>query len=262
VPPRGTHDTSPGERPGGSRLHRTKTSDAVVDHVIDLLFSGRLRAGDRIDLTAIADDLGVSRAPVREALVVLERDGLVTIPFHKGAFVSRFDAETLHEAFELYGMLSALGSSRVARGQDSGVLAALGRIVAEAGAAASIEEWEQHARAFRRTVNLAVAGSRLRSLLRTFSGLVPAASRLSLPRSVDGERELLQREYDAMLAGDPHDAASAVIEHLALIGDIAVQTLRERGILEPAPASRAHDHPALRALVALDPPFRGAAGNP
>lgn len=222
---------------GDRRLHRTKTSDAVVDHIIDLLFRGELRAGDRIDVAAIGDDLGVSRAPVREALLVLERDGLVTIPFHKGAFVARFDAESLREAFGLYGMLSALGSSRVARDRDPVVLAALGHIAARAAVAPGIDAFEGLAREFRRTVNLAAAGPRLRSLLRTFGGLVPAASRLSMPRSVDDERALMQREHAAMLAGDAAGAAAAVVEHLDLLAAIAVETLRGRGVVGPETAA-------------------------
>ena len=220
---------------GSARLHRPKTSDSVVEHVIAQLFSGRLRAGDRIDLTAVADELGVSRAPVREAMVVLERDGLVDIPFHKGVFVGRFDAEVLREAFELYGMVNALGSARVARRADPAVLAALDLVAAQARDATSVDEWEERAREFRRAVNRASGGPRMRSLLRTFSGLVPAASRLSMPRSVSAERTFLLRENDCLRAGDPHGAAEAVLDHVDLLGRIAVETLRDRGVLAAGP---------------------------
>ena len=49
-------------------LIRTKTSEAVADHILGLLFDGTLRTGDRIDIDGIAASLGVSRVPVREGL--------------------------------------------------------------------------------------------------------------------------------------------------------------------------------------------------
>src|SRR5579871_5360532 len=96
-----------------------------------MLFDGQLRPGDRIDLDAIAEQLGVSRAPVREALLALQRDGIIEMPYHRGAFVAPFDAGTIREAFELYGLLNALTSARVARAGDPETLAELDRLAAE-----------------------------------------------------------------------------------------------------------------------------------
>jgi DNA-binding GntR family transcriptional regulator len=239
-----------------SRLVRIKTSDAVADHILDLLFAGELRAGDRIDIDGLAHGLGVSRAPVREALVMLERDGLVEIRYHRGAFVAGFDAAAVRESFELYGLLSALTSRRVAARRDVAVLTALREAIADVEAARSVEEFEERAREYRRLVNVAVAGNRLRAVLRTFGGLVPAASRLSMPRSLDDERRLLRAEHDAIERGDPDAAAAAVVDHVGMLGELAVQTLRQRGVLgdedggedtEAAPRSD-----AVRALAALE----------
>jgi DNA-binding GntR family transcriptional regulator len=239
-----------------SRLVRIKTSDAVADHILDLLFAGELRAGDRIDIDGLAHGLGVSRAPVREALVMLERDGLVEIRYHRGAFVAGFDAAAVRESFELYGLLSALTSRRVAARRDAAVLTALREAIADVEAARNVEEFEERAREYRRLVNVAVAGNRLRAVLRTFGGLVPAASRLSMPRSLDDERRLLRAEHDAIERGDPDAAAAAVVDHVGMLGELAVQTLRQRGVLgdedggedtEAAPRSD-----AVRALAALE----------
>jgi DNA-binding GntR family transcriptional regulator len=238
-----------------SRLVRIKTSDAVADHILDLLFAGTLCAGDRIDIDGLAADLGVSRAPVREALVMLERDGLVEIRYHRGAFVAGFDATAVRESFELYGLLSALTSRRVAARRDPTVLAALREAIEDVETARSDEEFEERAREYRRLVNVAVAGSRLRAVLRTFGGLVPAASRLSMPRSLDDERRLLRAEHEAIERGDPDAAAAAVVDHIGMLGELAVQTLRQRGVLgdeddeddEAAPRSD-----AVRALAALE----------
>ena len=241
-----------------SRLVRVKTSDAVADHVLDLLFAGELRAGDRIDIDGLATDLDVSRAPVREALVMLERDGLVEIRYHRGAFVAGFDAAAVRESFELYGLLSALTSRRVAVGREPGVLSALRDAIADVETAGGVEEFEERAREYRRIVNVAVAGSRLRAVLRTFGGLVPAASRLSMPRSLDDERRLLRAEHEAIERGDPDAAAAAVIEHIGMLGELAVQALRQRGVLgddgDGVGPPRPDRADAVATLVALEGP--------
>lgn len=240
-----------------SRLVRVKTSDAVAEHILDLLFAGELRAGDRIDIDGLADSLDVSRAPVREALVALERDGVVEIRYHRGAFVGGFDAATLLESFELYGLLSALNSRRVATRRDPAVLAALDTALEAVEAAAdaeNAEDFEERAREFRRVVNVAVSGPRLRATLRTFGGLVPVASRLSIPRALDEERRLLSAEHAAIRAGDADAAAAAAMEHIELMGEQAVRILRHRGVLgdEEEPAGRPGAEELAKTLSMLD----------
>lgn len=222
-----------------SRLVRVKTSDAVAEHIIDLLFAGELRAGDRIDIDGLTRSLDISRAPVREALVSLERDGLVEILYHRGAFVADFDADAITESFELYAMLSALTSRRVAENADQQVLADLAEAFAVVQDSETFEDFELSARNYRRIVNVSVSGSRLRALLRSFGGLVPVASRLSMDRSIDTERRLIAAEHAAILAGDGPAAAAAAVDHISLLGRQAVHTLQDRGVIgEPSAARR------------------------
>jgi DNA-binding GntR family transcriptional regulator len=237
---------------GGGRLVRIKTSDAVAERILDMLFAGELRPGDRIDLDAIAEQLGVSRAPVREALLALQRDGIVEMPFHRGAFVARFDAGTIREAFELYALLNALTSTRVARSRDPRVIAELERAADEVDRATGIEEFEPAAREFRRIINVAAGGPHLRALLRTFGGLLPVASRLSMDRSLAEERALVQRELRAIRSGDAERAGAAAIEHIRLLGDYAAQTLRARGVIGDDDPVDGEDAELLRVLRALD----------
>jgi DNA-binding GntR family transcriptional regulator len=236
-----------------ARLVRVKTSDAVAERMLEMLFAGELRAGDRIDLDAIAARLGVSRAPVREALLALERDGLVEMPYHRGAFIARFDAATITEAFELYALLSALTTGRVAADHTPEVLEALERAAADADRAHDEGAFEHAAREFRRIINVAAGGPHLRALLRTFGGLLPVASRLSMNRSLPAERELISAELDAIRSGDADGASAAAVEHIRLLGEWAVRTLRERGVIDDGePAPRRDFQDALAALRVLE----------
>jgi DNA-binding GntR family transcriptional regulator len=221
-------------------LVRVKTSDVVAERLLEMLFAGELRAGDRIDLDAIATRLGVSRAPVREALLTLERDGIVEVPYHRGAFVAQFDGSTVREAFDLYALLSALTTGRAAEARDAELLGRLEQAVGEVERAEGIEAFERVARNFRRIVNTSSAGPHLRALMQTFTGLVPAASRLSMGRSVDEERKLIVQEFDAIRRGDAEGARAVVIEHIQMLSDHALRTLRDRGVIDDSPVG-VHD---------------------
>jgi DNA-binding GntR family transcriptional regulator len=208
-----------------------KTSEAVANHILGLLFDGALRTGDRIDLDEVAGALGVSRVPVREGLMHLERDGLVSLPHYRGAFVAAFDTATIREAFELYGLLSALTCRRAAARGEPGVLETLAKLDESLAGCDDVDEFERLAREFRRVINVAAGGPHLRALLRSFSGLVPAAARFSIEDALPAERAALRAEYEAVASGDEDAAARATLEHIMLTADNAVRALRRRGIL-------------------------------
>src|SRR4029079_7905144 len=170
----------------------------------------------------IAADLGVSRVPVREGLAQLERDGLVQLPHYRGACVAAFDAHTIHEAFELYGLLSALTSWRAAQRSDPVVLESLSKLDDVLAECRDVDEFERVAREVRRVSNVAAGGPHLRALLRSFHGLVPAAARFAIVDAMDAERAALRTELEALRAGDPDRAAAATLEHIALTADNAI----------------------------------------
>lgn len=85
---------------------RTKsTSGVVVDALRQAILRGELKANQPIRQQEIAEQLGVSVIPVREALMVLEGEGLVTIFPNRGAVVSSL---SVSEANEIYQMRIAL----------------------------------------------------------------------------------------------------------------------------------------------------------
>jgi DNA-binding GntR family transcriptional regulator len=71
----------------------------------DAIVGGRLASGEHINQETVARELGVSRTPVREALRLLERDGLVRLEPNRGAFVAEFTDRDLFEIYELRELL-------------------------------------------------------------------------------------------------------------------------------------------------------------
>src|ERR1700743_1325407 len=98
------------------KTYGVKEKDQVVDHILNLIVTGKLRSGDRVDRNEIALGLGVSRVPIQEAIVQLKHDGIVSTRYHRGAFVERFDETTVLEHHELDGLLNGIASARAATG--------------------------------------------------------------------------------------------------------------------------------------------------
>lgn len=90
--------------------------EAVRQQLRTRILSGHYEPGDPIPERAVADELGASRIPVREALRQLERDGLVTIVAQRGAHVRQFSAENMQSLYQaresLEGMAARLAAER------------------------------------------------------------------------------------------------------------------------------------------------------
>ena len=84
--------------------HKTLAS-AVLDRVREEILTGRHAAGDQLRQDALAATYGVSRIPVREALLQLEAEGFVRIVPHKGAIVSAISQDDLTDVFDLRALL-------------------------------------------------------------------------------------------------------------------------------------------------------------
>ena len=94
------------------KLVRTPSGEHIASHIRRLIFEGELRPGTRVPQDTIASDLGVSRIPVREALIVLEREGWVTNEMHRGAFINALDEQSVHDHYELFGLIFGFAAKR------------------------------------------------------------------------------------------------------------------------------------------------------
>lgn len=88
------------------------TAQHAVDRLRHALVSGELKPGHRIRQEELADSLGVSLAPVREALATLEREGQVTYLPRRGYFVTELDIGDLREIYELRAILEDRAARR------------------------------------------------------------------------------------------------------------------------------------------------------
>ncbi|ARC58310.1 putative HTH-type transcriptional regulator [Frondihabitans sp. 762G35] len=101
-------------------LERRGLRDHVYDRVLDVLLGPSVEPGTRLSIDAVARELGVSPTPVREALVQLERTGLVTRVANKGYRVAPpLVAEHLDALFDARAVLEGGAAELAARHADS-----------------------------------------------------------------------------------------------------------------------------------------------
>lgn len=87
-------------------VHKTRTQ-LVVEAIRKKILFGEIKAGEPLRQAALAEELNVSRIPVREALLQLEAEGLVNFEAHKGATASEISSEQVCEVFELRALLES-----------------------------------------------------------------------------------------------------------------------------------------------------------
>ena len=81
-----------------SIIYKTRTQ-LVVETLREKILSGEIKAGQPLRQAALADELNVSRIPIREALLQLEGEGLVAFEPHKGATATELNADQVDELF-------------------------------------------------------------------------------------------------------------------------------------------------------------------
>ena len=92
------------------QIRNVKLRDEVVARIRAAIVAGKLMPGQRLTEEDLARDLGVSRSPVREALVQLEQAGLVVNPAARGTFVRTFTAREIRELFSLRGGIETMAA--------------------------------------------------------------------------------------------------------------------------------------------------------
>ncbi len=84
------------------------------------ILSGEIKSGEELSLTGVAEELGISRTPVREAFQSLENDGLISLRMNKGAIVNQIDEKFITDHFEMRMLLESEAAMRAAKnGMDS-----------------------------------------------------------------------------------------------------------------------------------------------
>jgi DNA-binding GntR family transcriptional regulator len=221
--------------PPDEAMVRRSSGEQAALYIRRLIFEGQLRQGDRVPQDEIARALGVSRIPVREALLSLEREGWVTIKPHRGAFIGSLDEAAVRDHYTLYGLVFGFAARRATERRTPELVARLTELCE------ALEREDDPAaiarlnREFDRLILETASSPRLRAVLRAMVGIVPGNFFALVPGAIDAEREGGRAILEAVRAGDPDRAARAYARMLQRQGDLVAALFADRGLFA-APA--------------------------
>lgn len=229
-----------GTIPDGRR--RRPLRDVVREELRRQILDGTLAPGARLVEDRVAEVLGVSRNPVREALRALEAEGFVEIVPRRGAVVATYTEEEMEDAYEVGLALETVAARLAARRSDAAGAAKLRAVVADAALAVEAGDVAAIARfnsLFHAIVVELANSSTLRGALNVVRGRHPGFVHVGPPATArlewlfgqkDGERAVDSVEEhralaNAIAANDEELAARLVGRHL----EAARRSYREGG---------------------------------
>ena len=201
-------------------LKRTLANE-VTASIREAILSGRLAPGSRLREESLASSMDVSRGPVREAIVQLQREGLVVVQRNRGTFVARLSAKDLEEVYSLRRAVEGLAVQQAIRHAGAEQLKELQVVVDTMAAhyARGITESEAAELDMRFHELIYIVGGH-RRLLEVWSALQSQIHILLLARNVvdpDFREELVrshQSLLDAILARNEKLALARTEDHL------------------------------------------------
>ena len=209
-----------------------RTMQAIVtDRVRAAILGGQFGPGERVPQDDLAQQFGVSRMPVREALRVLEMEGLIEMRPHRGAVVVDLRPEDVAEVFEIRAMLEGRAAELAAVNLTDATLARLRELLtALDGAAADEPRWLELNREFHTAIYPASGWPRLCAMIEQQRNVVQPYLRAAL--AFVGRTGTARAEHDAILrAAEARDAAELgrlTAEHLRTTARELIAFLRAR----------------------------------
>ncbi len=213
---------------------RTGSGEQAAAYIRRLIFDGQLQEGMRLPQDAVAKAVGVSRIPIREAIIALEREGWVTTKLHRGTFVNAFDEQIIRDHYELFGLIYGLAARRAAQRQDPESAAKLADLVKQMRATDDLVRIEELAFAFHSTVVEAARSPRITVVLRAMSRLVPGPFFVLVPKAVEPERKGLSAIVKAIRDGDGDRAARDYTKMLSQQAEMVVDLFHDRSAVRQA----------------------------
>lgn len=198
--------------------------ESVAEEIRRLIMSGQLAPGERLYEDRLAEQLGVSRNPVREAIRALEGSGLVEVVPRRGAYVSRLDPFQASKLLELRAVIEAYAARLAARNRTQADLDTL-RTCLDEGAAASREGDHVRAAARHRDFHIGIERASGNDHLEPVVG--PLRHQTELVFSILADRRAVLswdehvRIFEAIEAGDEAKADRFTMEHMeSVVADL------------------------------------------
>ena len=207
--------------------------EQVVDYLTEAIVRRKIKGGERLVESKLGAHFGISRAPVREALRVLEQNGLVTIYPRKGAFVKEISNEYIVENLViracLEGLAARIATPRLSE-QDIKHMEQELRQMRKAANGNLYHSYRENHIAFHLTFIWASGNVRLIEMLENLRRQVFwfRSYYVHTVESFKGTIKVHRQILDAFIARDVRKAEKLVSEHIHLTLDAFLKSVRDR----------------------------------
>jgi DNA-binding GntR family transcriptional regulator len=222
-----------------------RLSDQVASFLREEIYGGHLRPGERLLELELCERLDVSRAPLREALLALQNEGLVEVRPHRGATVVEFSEDDIREVFALRRILDPFAARAAAEREDPDSLQALRQALA--GIENALERREGIAVAlahaeFHRVLGRASGLPRLAAFIDSLCTQMLASHALGTAEHLDLAATIVPDHLaivEAISKGDAELAEQATREHFRPVEPMieSYRRLREGAVEEVRPTA-------------------------
>ncbi len=224
-------DETAGAKPYSAAIKRASLHHHVVDKLREMISRGDLPAGERLNEVTLAQAIGVSRTPMREAVKLLASEGLLELLPGRGARVRQYSAEELVDIFDVLGALERHAIEIAVSRMTPNVLGQIERLHKQLG--------EAHASRNRKAYFK--ANQKLHALIVELAGNPALASthKTLTKQSVHNRHETLISEqrwqesaaehqaiFDAIIEGDGAKAGLLMLDHSRKTGAAVVEAAR------------------------------------
>jgi DNA-binding GntR family transcriptional regulator len=199
----------------------TLLSDTVAERLRDTIFKGYFAPGERLREESLAEALDVSRGPIRDALLQLEREGLVVRRRNRGAMVAQLSRTDLEEVYSLRIAIEPFVCAWAARNATAADWAAMQATIdtySELDQTVTVDEAADADLRFHDVVYRAAGHKRV---LRLWQDLRPQVYIFMLARTYVGEPEfpgIMIRSHGKLLSairdGDEERATRVAVDHV------------------------------------------------
>lgn len=201
---------------------RQKLGDEIAESLRQDILAGRYEQGERIPLDAIAQELDVSSMPVREALIALANEGLVSVEPRRGFRARPLSRADLDDVFEIQAALTGVlvgRAAQVATAEDIANLreihSGLERLAERNMTKATLREAARLNSEFHRYINRIPDGERVRWFLKLSHKYVRGDLYEAVPGILDASLSDHPKLIDAIEAGDSVEARRLAEKHFA-----------------------------------------------
>ncbi|WP_027882682.1 GntR family transcriptional regulator [Meiothermus rufus] len=213
-------------------LARTTLNREAYKALRQAILGRKIPPGQKLVVRVLAEDLGLSPTPVKEALSALEREGLVVAIPHRGYFVLEPSLEDVREIYSLREVLEGLAARLAVENNGKALLRKLQRLFQKQGEAAERGDMESYGDldlAFHRCFWEASGSRRLLATAETIDGQIRMLinSSAAIPGRLSQSRAEHQAILEAVQAKNPEAAEAAMRTHVRNAGEALTHFLQK-----------------------------------